>query len=69
MGEAFAHERHSFSPRTSPEDMAARVMNLAPATDAEALRLLRSSFPDLPLSARVAALGHLARQSRSPRFR
>ena len=47
---------------TDPESMAARVMQFAPATDAEALKLLRKSFPDCPLSARVAALDFLMRR-------
>ena len=42
--------------------MAARVMQFAPATDAEALKILRTSFPDCPLSARVAALDFLMRR-------
>jgi len=45
-----------------PATMAARVMEFAPATDSEALKLLRSSFPDCPLSARVAALDYLMRR-------
>ncbi|HEY0224575.1 MAG TPA: hypothetical protein VGC38_08685 [Pseudolabrys sp.] len=44
--------------------MAERVMQFAPASDAEALKLLRSSFPDHPLSMRVAALDFLLRQTR-----
>lgn len=63
MGEAFTYDLRSFSPISTPQDMAARVMTLAPATDAEALRLLRNSFPDRPLSARVAALGYLMRRT------
>jgi hypothetical protein len=47
---------------TDPESMAARVMEFAPATDAEALKLLRTSFPECPLSARVAALDFLMRR-------
>jgi hypothetical protein len=39
--------------------MADRVMQFSPATDAEALKLLRASFPDSPLSVRVAALNML----------
>jgi hypothetical protein len=50
---------------TDPESMAARVMEFAPASDTEALKLLRASFPDCPLSARVAALDYLMR--RKPR--
>jgi hypothetical protein len=45
--------------------MAARVMEFAPASDTEALKILRASFPDCPLSARVAALDYLMR--RKPR--
>jgi hypothetical protein len=48
-----------------PEMMAIRVMEFAPATDAEALKILRASFPNCPLSARVAALDYLMR--RKPR--
>ena len=51
-----------FSRIADPETMAARVMQFAPASDAEALKLLRASFPDCPLSARVAALGFLMRR-------
>jgi hypothetical protein len=40
-------------------------MEFAPVNDAEALRILRASFPDCPLSARVAALDYLMR--RKPR--
>ena len=47
------------------ESMAQRVMRLAPATDAEALKLLRASFPDRPLSMRVAALDFLMRKRRT----
>lgn len=44
--------------------MAEAVMRYSPASDAEALKLLRSSFPDCPLSVRVAALDLLMRQNR-----
>jgi hypothetical protein len=65
MGEAFRFERHSFSPAIDPVTMVERVIQFAPATDAEALKLLRSSFPGYPLSMRIAALGLLMkRQSR-----
>ncbi len=50
-----------FSVVADPESMAARVIQFAPASEAEALKLLRASFPDCPLSARVAALGFLMR--------
>jgi hypothetical protein len=42
--------------------MAAWVMSYAPASDAEALKLLRGRFPDCPLSLRVAALDYLMRR-------
>ena len=42
--------------------MAAWVMRYAPATDSEALKLLRSRFPESPLSLRVAALAFLMRR-------
>jgi hypothetical protein len=59
MGQAFKIE--SFL-AVDPESMAARVMQFAPATDAEALKILRASFPDCPLSARVVALDYLMRK-------
>jgi len=49
-------------PTTSTVDpaiMAERIMRFAPASDAEALKQLRASFPHCPLSARVAALDYL----------
>jgi hypothetical protein len=49
-----------------PENMAAWVMQFSPATDAEALKLLRSRFADRPLSLRVAALDFLMRNSSRP---
>jgi hypothetical protein len=61
MGALFRSEHYP----TDPESMAARVMEFAPASDAEALKILRASFPDCPLRARVAALDYLMR--RKPR--
>ena len=58
MGQALP----AFPEILDPETMAARVMEFAPASDAEALKLLRTSFPDCPLSARVAALDYLMRR-------
>jgi hypothetical protein len=46
-----------------PATMAERIMRCSPASDAEALKLLRKSFPDCPLSARVAALDLLTRST------
>lgn len=60
MGQAFRADH--LLPVNDPSVMAARVMEFAPATDAEALKLLRASFPDCPLSLRVAALDFLMRR-------
>jgi hypothetical protein len=49
-----------FDPLT-PERMAAWIMLFSPASDSEALKLLRARFPGQPLSLRVAALSFLAR--------
>ena len=62
MGQAFSDRRAAFSPAIDPERMAAWIMQFSPATDAEALKLLRASFPDRPLSRRVAALDFLMRR-------
>ena len=65
MGQIFRSDRSVFSPFSGTADpfiMAERVMAFKPATDAEALKLLRASFPDCPLSARVAALDFLMRR-------
>jgi hypothetical protein len=61
MGQAFRFERSSFSAAPDATTMAETVMQFSPATDAEALKLLRASFPDCPLSMRVAALDFLMR--------
>ncbi len=47
--------------------MAETVLQFSPATDAEALKLLRASFPHCPLSMRVAALDLLMRRQRRVR--
>ena len=60
MGQAFRSDRSAITP--APESMAAWVMSYAPASDAEALKLLRGRFPDCPLSLRVAALDYLMRR-------
>jgi len=52
-----------FDQATTPEHMAAWIMQYSPATDAEALKLLRARFPEHPLSLRVAALAYLMRTS------
>jgi hypothetical protein len=59
MGQAF--RAREFDPAATPEAMAAWIMQFAPISDAEALKLLRTRFPDHPLQLRVAALGFLAR--------
>jgi hypothetical protein len=43
--------------------MAAWILQFSPASDAEALKLLRKRFPGQPLSLRVAALSFLAHQA------
>jgi len=62
MGEAFRFERSPYFPVADASTMAERVMQFSPASDAEALKLLRASFPDHPLSMRVAALNLLMRR-------
>jgi hypothetical protein len=62
MGQAFIMPR-AFDPNATPERMAAWIMQYAPASDADALKLLRARFPDHPLSLRVAALVCLMRTS------
>ena len=67
MGEAFRFDRSSFSAVLDPTSMAQQILQFSPATDAEALKLLRARFPDCPLSMRVAALDFLMRHK--PRSR
>jgi len=67
MGEAFRSGRQAFSRLAAdPASMAEQVLTFAPATDAEALKLLRAAFPDCPLSARVAALHLMMRRQPAP---
>jgi len=40
-----------------------RIAHLRPASTAEALRALRSAFPEIPLAARVTALEALRRSA------
>ena len=63
MGQALRID--AFSAVADPAAMAEQVIQFAPASEAEALKLLRASFPDCPLSARVAALGFLMRRQRA----
>jgi len=62
MGQAVRTNRYAFSAEADPARMAEQIMQYAPATDADALKLLRASFPHCPLSARVAALAFLMRR-------
>jgi hypothetical protein len=41
-------------------------MRFAPACEADALKLLRGSFPHSPLSARIAALAFLLKRPSAP---
>lgn len=61
MGQAFQSKQYAFAPISDPTLMAEQIMQFAPKTDAEALKLLRASFPHCPLSMRVAALDFLMR--------
>ena len=62
MGQIFRIKRSEFTPVTDPAAMIELVMPFCPKSDAEALKLLRESFPDRPLSARLAALAFLMRR-------
>jgi hypothetical protein len=61
MGQAFNFHRHPITPLDAVS-MAEQVMQFSPASDADALKLLRASFPECPLSLRVAALNMLMRR-------
>jgi hypothetical protein len=68
MGQAFQAKQHAYTALASdPTTMAEQIMQFAPASDAEALKLLRATFPHCPLSMRVAALDFLMRHK--PRSR
>ncbi len=64
MGLALKIASRPADPAADAVWMAEAVMRYSPATDAEALKLLRASFPHCPLSLRVAALDLLMRQHR-----
>ena len=67
MGQIFRSERNLLArPPRDPIAMAERVMRFAPASDAEAVKLLRGSFPHSPLSARIAALAFLMKRPGAP---
>lgn len=63
MGRAFRIEDYVTCPPVDAAGMAAQVMQFAPATDADALKLLRTNFSGAPLSMRVAALDLLLRKT------
>jgi hypothetical protein len=63
MGQTYISNSNAFSTVTDPVRMADRIMLLSPASDAEALKLLRFRFPDSSLSLRVAALDFLLRRT------
>jgi hypothetical protein len=60
MGQIFKSDGTSFA--EAPEAMMVTLMTFAPATDAEALKLLRSSYPSCSLSLRLAALNFIMRR-------
>ena len=64
MGQAFSTLPRTASLTADAARMAESVLQFSPATDAEALKLLRASFPHCPLSMRVAALDLLMRRQR-----
>jgi hypothetical protein len=64
MGQAFSILPRPASLASDAARMAESVLQFSPATDAEALKLLRASFPHCPLSMRVAALDLLMRRQR-----
>ena len=61
MGQACKIERNRFSPTIDASTMTERVMQFSPASKAEAIKLLRASFAECPLSMRVAVLDMLIR--------
>jgi hypothetical protein len=62
MGHIFRSLESVSAVAADPAAMAEQVMLYAPASDAEALKLLRERFADRTLSARVAALAFLMRR-------
>jgi hypothetical protein len=63
MGEAFRSGRPARARLAlDPARMAEQILSFDPASDAEALRLLRATYPEYPLSARVAALHLMLRR-------
>ncbi len=61
MGQAFKIDHYVDFPTIDAAEMAALIMQFAPASDADAIELLRANFADSPLSMRLAALDMLMR--------
>ncbi len=62
MGHAFRIEHYVDLPTLDATEMATLIKQLAPASEADALSLLRVKFANSPLSMRVAALDLLMRK-------
>ena len=61
MGQARRIKRTLLPPTVDASTMTEWVMQFAPANEAEAIKLLRASFAECPLSMRVAVLDMLMR--------
>ena len=61
MGQACKIERWRIAPTIDACAMTEQVMQFSPANKAEAIKLLRASFAECPLSMRVAVLDMLIR--------
>jgi len=61
MGQPFRIDNYCEFPTLDAAEMAALVKQFGPASDAEALNLLRTNFAAAPLSMRVAALDMMIR--------
>ena len=61
MGQARRIERTPIPPPTDARTMTQWVMQFGPANRAEAIKLLRASFAECPLSMRVAIIDMLIR--------
>ena len=61
MGQPFRIDDYVQFPALDAAEMAALVKQFAPASDADALQLLRANFAASPLSMRVAALDMMIR--------
>lgn len=64
MGQAFRIEHYVNFPTVEAAEMAALVRQFGPASEADALRLLRVNFAGSSLSMRLAALDMLMRRGR-----